>query len=192
INSGMNEDGWRVGKPCENIVIRSCRMKEGHGGVVIGSGMSGGVRNVHVSDCKFFGGERGIRLKSMRGRGGFVENIRFDSIEINDMRNEAIQINMFYGSSTVVPRTNIPPDFRNIRIGNITGKGAETAVEIRGLPEHPLTDIYLNDITLEAAAGFVCIDVDKIEMKNITVKSTEKRSAVFTNTKNIQMENCRI
>jgi polygalacturonase len=60
INAGMNEDGWRVGRPCENVVIRRCRMIEGHGGVVIGSGMSGGVRNVYVHDCVFEGGDRGF------------------------------------------------------------------------------------------------------------------------------------
>ena len=192
INSGMNEDGWRVGRPCENIVVRACLMKEGHGGVVIGSGMSGGVRNVYVSDCKFIGGERGIRLKSMRGRGGYVENVRFDSIEINDMRNEAIQINMFYGSSTVVPRTATPSDFRNIRIGNISGKGAETAIEIRGLPEHPLTDIHLSDISLEAATGVVCCDVETLEMRNVCINAVDKKASVFTNMKSILLENCTI
>lgn len=174
INSGMNEDGWRVGKPSENIVIRSCLMKEGHGGVVIGSGISGGVRNVYVHDCAFTGGERGIRLKSMRGRGGYVKNVRFDSIAINDMRNEAIQVNMYYGSSTVIPRTATPSDFRNIRIENITGNGAEVAIELLGLPEHPLVDIYLSDISLEARTGIVCRDVEKLAMHNINITTSGK------------------
>lgn len=108
INSGMNEDGWRVNKPCENIVIRNCTMKEGHGGLVIGSGMSGGVRNIYAHNCKIAGGDRGIRIKSMRGRGGYIEDVWFENIEIRDVREEAVQINMFYEYSTVVPRTDTP------------------------------------------------------------------------------------
>ena len=190
INSGMNEDGWRVGRPCENIVVRGCRMREGHGGVVIGSGMSGGVRNVFVKDCVFSGGERGIRLKSMRGRGGFVENVWYDSIEINDMRDEAIQINMYYGQSTSLPRTSTPPDFRNIRIENVRGSGARTAIELRGLPEHLLADVRLRNVSLAAETGIVCQDVERLEAEGLRVKARKKEAALFDNVKHLRLADC--
>jgi len=189
INSGINEDGWRVGKPCENLVIRDCHMIEGHGGVVIGSGMSGGVRNVFVSGCRFTGGERGIRIKSMRGRGGCVENVWFDSIEIDGMKNEAIQINVFYGSSTVLPKTDTPPDFRNMHVSNVKGQGARIAVEIRGLPEHLLSDLHLRNVSLGADRGIVCHDVEKLEMENVRITASRQKASEFGNVKDLRIEN---
>ncbi len=169
LNSGMNEDGWRVGKPCENIVIRNCVMTQGHGGVVIGSGMSGGVRNVYAHDCKISGTFQGIRLKSMRGRGGFIENVWFRNITIDNVSHEAIQVTMFYPFSTVNPRTETPSDFRNINISDVSGSGAEIAVEIRGLPEHPLDEINLENIRLSAENAIHCTDVKTITMRNIGI-----------------------
>lgn len=167
INSGMNEDGWRVNKPCENIIIRNCRMNGGHGGVVIGSGMSGGVRNLYACDCKISGTNQGIRLKSMRGRGGYVKDIWFENIEINEVFEEAIQINMFYKYSTVVPKSDKPSDFTNIYLKNIYGSGAKTAVEICGLPEHALRNILLQDVLLRAEKALICDSVDNIQMNNV-------------------------
>ncbi len=167
INSGMNEDGWRVGKPCENILIRNCRMSEGHGAVVIGSGMSGGVRNVYVHDCHFTGGDQGIRLKSMRGRGGVVENIHFENIDMANLRQEAVVINMFYGSTTVVPKSNQPPVFRDIYVRDITCEGAGAAVAIQGLPEGPLSNVVLERLNLSADRGIRCQDVDNLTLMDV-------------------------
>jgi len=163
----MNEDGWRVNKPCENIVIHNCTMNGGHGGIVIGSGMSGGVRNLYASDCKINGTNQGIRLKSMRGRGGYVKDIWFENIEINQVSKQAVQINMFYEYSTVVPKLETPSDFSNIYLRNIYGDGAKVAVEIRGLPEHELNYISLEDIKLSAQQAFVCDSVKNMKMKNV-------------------------
>jgi polygalacturonase len=177
INAGMNEDGWRVGRPCENIIIRNCRMVEGHGGVVIGSGMSGGVRNVYAHDCSFEGGERGIRLKSMRGRGGFVENVTFENIRMTDLRRQAIVINMFYGSSTAAPRSKTPPVFRNIAIRNVTCERVALAVDVRGLPEQPVSDVVLEHLRIHAVQGVRCQDVDGLTLNDVS-GSVEKRPAL--------------
>ncbi|MEK5023496.1 glycoside hydrolase family 28 protein [Paenibacillus sp. FSL M7-1046] len=188
INSGMNEDGWRVNKPCENIVIRNCVMKEGHGGLVIGSGMSGGVRNIYATHCQIGGGDRGIRLKSMRGRGGFVENVWFEHIDISDVREEAVQINMYYPYSTVVPKTATPSDFKNITIKHITGTGAKIAVEIRGLPEHRLKDICLENIKLSAETAIVCTDVETIELREIDIHANVNKSTEFVNINSLKVQ----
>lgn len=135
VNSGMNEDGWRVGRPCEDIEIRNCVMTGGHGAVVIGSAMSGGVKNVHAHDCKISGTMQGIRLKSMRGRGGYIDGAVFENIEISGVSDQAVQINMFYEFSTVVPKSTVPSECRNIVIKNVHGSGAKTGIMINGLPE---------------------------------------------------------
>jgi polygalacturonase len=187
INSGMNEDGWRVNRPCENILIRNCHMHEGHGGVVIGSGMSGGVRNVYAHHCKFSGGDRGIRLKSMRGRGGYVENIWFENIEITDMRHELIQINMYYESTTIPPNTDASPDFRNINIKDIQGAGAAIAIAVYGLPEHRLEQITMENLTLSAEKGLICHDIEGVTIKNLKLQCRKEPEIEFTNVSKINI-----
>jgi polygalacturonase len=168
INSGMNEDGWRVNWPCENIVIRNCSMSEGHGAVAIGSGMSGGVRNVYVHDCHVSGGDQGIRLKSMRGRGGFVDHVHFEKIQMAGLRQEAIVLNMFYGSSTAASRSDAPPAFRNIHIRDVTCESAGVAVAIRGLPEQPIRSVVLEDLRLNAVEGIRCHDAEGLTLSNVS------------------------
>lgn len=166
VNSGMNEDGWRVNRPCENVLIRHCTMTRGHGGVVIGSGMSGGVRNILACDCNIRNTEMGIRLKAMRGRGGVVENVEFRDIKTEDIEGIAIQVNMFYGATTVNPTSTMPPLFRNIRIENVSGSSI-TAVQLKGLPESRLCDITLRNIDIAAQDSMECSDVDGLIMDNV-------------------------
>jgi polygalacturonase len=177
INSGMNEDGWRVGRPCENIIIRHCRMEGGHGGVAIGSGMSGGVRNVFVSECDIGGCDQGIRFKSMRGRGGYVENVYFDNIRMTALREEAIILNMYYGSSTAESRSQAAPVFRNIYITNVICESAGVSLSIRGLPEQPAESLFFEGLFLNASRGIHCQDVVDLNLKN--VRSLVQEEPVF-------------
>lgn len=168
INSGMNEDGWRTNRPSERILIRNCHMKEGHGGVVIGSAMSGGVRDVVVQNCRMTGGERGIRMKSIRGRGGLVENILFEDITMENLRNEAIVIDMFYASSTIPPRVTTPPKFMNITIRNVQCDGADIGVALRGLPELPLENVTLENIRIRSKSGMMVEQVEGLTLRGLT------------------------
>lgn len=170
INSGMNEDGWRVNKPCENIVIRRCRMTRGHGGAVIGSGMSGGVRNVRVYDCDFDGTELGIRLKAMRGRGGIVEDVSFDDIRINHIPGPAIQITTFYQASTIPPKSDVPPIFRNLKISNVSGSGNQLGIEMKGLSDARLEKITLEHIDLAADSAMECCDLSDITLTDVRIR----------------------
>ncbi|MDO7872346.1 MAG: glycoside hydrolase family 28 protein [Enterococcus casseliflavus] len=181
INSGMNEDGWRVNHPCENIVIKDCQMEGGHGGIVIGSGMSGGVKNVFATNCQIKNTDQGIRLKSMRGRGGYVKDIRVENITVNGIIKEAIQINMFYGYTTVEPKTQKPPIFENISIKNVQGVGAAIGIELKGLPEKKLASINIENIHLEAEQGIVCHDIQKLELTEIFLKEEERQISEFKN-----------
>lgn len=169
INAGMNEDGWRVGKPCKDIVIRDCTMSGGHGAVVIGSAVSGGVENVMVTDCKVKNTMQGIRIKTMRGRGGYVRNATFKNIEIENVSNQAVQINSFYEFSTVKPLTDTPSELSDISIENVYGEGADTAIEIKGLPEKPLQNISLKNIRLTAAKAMTVLDVENISIEDVKI-----------------------
>ena len=169
INSGMNEDGWRVNRPCENIEIRDCVMTGGHGAVVIGSAVSGGVRNVYAHDCRIKNTMQGIRIKSMRGRGGYVENVTFSHMETEKISEQAVQINMFYEFSTVEPKADTPSRCRNISIQDIHGSSLKTAIQIKGLPECKLQDITLENINLKAPDAFECSNTETINIKNVTI-----------------------
>ena len=188
IKSGINEDGRRVNKPTENLLIRCCKAKEGHGGVVIGSEMSGGVKNVHVHDCVFNGGERGIRLKSMRGRGGCVENLLFEDIEINNLRDQGIILNMYYDATTVEPRSEMPPLFKNITVRSIKGKNIAQPVVLRGLPEKKMKDITLENIDLSGKEGLRASNLDGLYLKNINLRVEAEDHFDFKNVANLNIE----
>ncbi len=147
--SGKNEDGRRRGMPTENVIVKNNIVYHGHGGFVVGSEMSGGVKNVHVSDCVFMGTDTGLRFKSTRGRGGIVENIFISNIDMIDIPTEPIRFNLFYGGDApvmddggnsapseqraeAVPVTEETPSFRNIFMKNIRASvrdGESTSAE---------------------------------------------------------------
>ena len=165
LKSGKDKDGRRRGRPCENVVVSGCTVFAGHGGFVVGSEMSGGVKNILVKDCQFLGTDVGLRFKSTRGRGGIVENIYVDGISMNDIKTYALTFNMYYGGKSVsevladggtapaatpVPVTEETPIFRNIDIRNVICSKAGYAMEFNGLPEMPIDGIHLKDIVIRA------------------------------------------
>jgi polygalacturonase len=173
LKSGYNEDGWRVGRPTENVVMRWCYSNRGHGGMVIGSEMSGDVRNVYVHDCTFEGTDRALRIKSMRGRGGVVENIWAENLVVRDLRREVITLNMEYGSDPKAPSNLRPPVFRNINVRNVVGTGAPTAVIMRGLEDTILEDILIEDMNVSTTRGIVMRHARGVTFRRVAVKTAE-------------------
>ncbi|BDD11711.1 glycoside hydrolase (plasmid) [Fulvitalea axinellae] len=170
IKSGLNEDGWRVGKPSSRIVIRNSKTKRGHGGVVIGSEMSGGVNKVYALNCDFGGTDRGLRVKSMKGRGGVIEDIWFENIQMKNIRREAIMLNMRYGSSSTPPRGDKVPVFRNFNFKNIVSTGSKHAVRVVGLPESNVDGMNFENMRLQSKKGIEVSDIsdcvfDSLELK---------------------------
>ena len=142
IKSGRDADGRKYGKACENITITNCVMLSGHGGVVIGSEMSGGVRRVTISNCVFDGTDSGIRLKSSRGRGGVVEELRVDNIVMKNIQRNAFIFDLFYDKeSKTEPVSERTPVFRNIHLSNITGSDIKQIGYIKGIEEMPVQDL---------------------------------------------------
>lgn len=199
IKSGKNKDGRERGMPNENLIVKNCIVYHGHGGVTVGSEMSGGVKNLHVSGCTFIGTDVGLRFKSTRGRGGIVENIYISDINMIDIPTNAISFNMYYGGLSVSEMlsqkntkeeilvseiTDETPQFKNISIRNIFCDGANQAIYLQGLPEMNLKNVSLENIDIKAKTGLTCIDADGIEIKNLNLKVEVKPALNFVNTKN--------
>jgi len=194
IKSGKDADGRKRAKPTENLVIKNCIVYHGHGGVTIGSEMSGGVKNMSVSDCTFMGTDVGLRFKTTRGRGGVVENIWFSDIDMINIPSQAISFNMYYGglsvsemlaegksldatAGEVPPVTEETPLFRKISMKNITCSGALQAIYLQGLPEMNLQDISFENISIIARTGLACTDVTGLKIKGLNLV-TEKGPAL--------------
>ncbi len=202
IKSGKDEVGRKRGIPAENMVIRNNIVYHGHGGVTVGSEMSGGVKNMHVSNCTFMGTDVGIRFKSNRGRGGVVENIYISDVRMTNIPTNAISFNLYYGGQSVsemmeagagqietnvLPVTEETPQFRNIFMSKITVKGALQAVFMQGLPEMNLQNIQLKNMLLQAEKGFSVIDATGVKVSNIKLFTKNKTAYEFYNCKNVNL-----
>ena len=185
LKSGRDEQGRRRGRPTENVVVDGCTVFNGHGGFVVGSEMSGGVRNIWVNDCQFLGTDAGLRFKSCRGRGGVVENIYIRNISMADILGDAVTFDLFYGGKSVIEQlesgeriNNIAaepvgegtPVFRNIDIQHVVCRGAHRALWFNGLPEMPISDIRLSDITIQADEPGDFFNCKNITKKNVVVE----------------------
>ncbi|MEW5870188.1 MAG: glycoside hydrolase family 28 protein [Chloroflexota bacterium] len=158
IKSGTEAIPLQERRPCENLTITNCTMLHGHGGVVIGSETSGDVRNVVISNCVFIGTDRGIRLKSRRGRGGVVEDIRVNNVIMEKVLCP-FAMNLYYacgrwGDPVISdkepqPITDSTPRFRRVTLSHLTAQDAQIAAGfVYGLAEMPVEDLALNDISI--------------------------------------------
>lgn len=151
IKSGRNRDGRRVGVPSENIVIRGCTMKDGHGALTIGSEMSGGVRNVFAENCQLDSPnlDQALRFKTNAMRGGTIENISFRNIRIGQIAHAVLQIDFNYEEGRNGPEH---PVVRNIDVRDITCKRAERALDVRGFADAKIRNLRIEHCTIEAAS----------------------------------------
>lgn len=205
IKSGKDADGRKRARPTENLVIKNCIVYHGHGGVTIGSEMSGGVRNMSVSGCTFMGTDVGLRFKTMRGRGGVVENIWFSDIDMINIPTQAISFNMYYGGLSVSemlaegksldaipgevpPVSEETPLFRHISMKNITCKGALQAIYLQGLPELNLQDISFDHVTIIAHTGLACTDATGLKIKSLSLFTETGPAMCFINSEKVDIE----
>lgn len=187
IKSGKDEPGRRMAFPAENYTITNCTMLSGHGGVVIGSEMSGDVRKITISNCVFDGTDRGIRIKSARGRGGVVEEIRVSNIIMKNIGEQGIVLDMQYTKTALEPVSERTPKFRNIHFSNITGQ-VNQAGYLNGLEEMPIENISFNDINLDAQTGFSLQYTNKIEFHNVQVNTQLGASLSANLTENLTID----
>lgn len=175
IKSGRNKDGRRIGMPCKNILIRHNVGLQGHGGIVIGSEMSGGVENVYAHDCRFNGTDRIIRIKTDRGRGGYVKNCWFKNMSADTIEQEAIRINMLYSGGKRLPEQAVDegtPVIENIYYENIRCDYAKkNVIQIIGIPEMPVKNISFKNIDMKGNQGIDIVDAKNITIDNITISN---------------------
>ncbi|MFY7888486.1 MAG: glycoside hydrolase family 28 protein [Spirosomataceae bacterium] len=197
IKSGKDEEGRKRGMPTENGIVRNNTVYNGHGGFVVGSEMSGGARNIFVSDCSFIGTDKGLRFKSVRGRGGVVENIFARNINMSNIAGEAIFFDMFYfvkfatdGVRDVRPIVNEgTPIFRNMKFENIVCIGATKGIFIRGLAEMPIENIQIVNAVLQAEKGAELIDAKGITLTNVKLLSKETKPVIaITNSSQLRFD----
>ncbi len=169
LKSGKDADGLRVNRPTEDVAITNCTIHRGHGAVVLGSETSGGIRNVVASNIVAQGTDRGIRIKSTRGRGGLMENIRFDNWVIEDTPYPAIEVTNYYTRAPAEPVSVRTPVFRNIAISNVTINRCKTAVSIEGLPEMPVEGLRLTDVIANAHEGLRAFNTKGLELHNVRI-----------------------
>jgi polygalacturonase len=194
IKSGRDEEGRKRAMPTQNVIVRNCVVYHAHGGFVIGSEMSGGAKNIFVEDCTFIGTDIGLRFKTTRGRGGVVENIFINNIQMKDIPGDAILFDMYYAAKDPVPMagekrelpkvemlpvTEATPQFENFTISNVVCNGAAKAIFIRGLPEMHVKNIVLKNMVLQADKGIDCQEASNIVFDNIKLRTKEKTPLLY-------------
>ena len=136
LKSGRNADGLRANIPCKNVIVRKCVMEDGHGGVVVGSEISGGCDNIFAEDCKMDSPnlDRVLRIKTNTCRGGIIQNVYMRNIEVGQCAEAVMRINLVYEPNEIAERGHIPT-VRNIYMENVTCQKSKHAVLINGLDE---------------------------------------------------------
>lgn len=178
LKSGRDLQARNLGHPNENITITNCTMLAGHGGVVIGSEMSAGVKKVTISNCVFDGTDRGIRIKSTRGRGGVVEDIQVDNIVMRNIEQEAIVMDFAYSKMPVEPLSDRTPIFRNINISNLTATDVLIPIRINGLEESPISDVTISTVNIKnAKRPSTFNNCTNISLKDVFVNGVELKIA---------------
>lgn len=186
LKSGRDEEGRSKARPTENVAITNCVTYKGHGAVVIGSEMSAGVRNVTASNIVCVGTDRAIRIKSTRGRGGVVENIRFCNFVVENVK-EPIYITAFYTKSDPEAVSERTPVFRDIAISHFTIKKSPCMAKIFGLPEMPIHRLGICDVIADTAVGFVCDSVAGLDLQNVQLNVDKGPAFDLQNCKNLEL-----
>jgi polygalacturonase len=169
IKAGRNNDGRRVAVPSENIVIRGCRMKDGHGGITVGSEISGGVRNVFAENCRLDSANLNIalRFKNNALRGGRLENFYFRKIEVGQVSDAVLTIDFNYEEGEKGPFT---PVVRNVVVSNLLSGKSPHALDLQGFKQAPIYNVRLEDCTFDnVASGSIVKNVQGLELRNVRV-----------------------
>ena len=169
INSGRNADGRRVNVPSQNIVIQGCHMKNGHGGITVGSEISGGVRNVFAEDCRLDSPELdyAVRVKNNALRGGLLEKIFVRNLEVGQVARAVVTVDFHYEEGDKGPFT---PVLRDMVIENVRARKAQRAMDLQGFPNAPIRDISFVNCTFDGVEKESVVEyVEGMTMRNVTI-----------------------
>lgn len=169
IKSGRNRDGRRVNVPCENVVVRDCTMKDGHGGVSIGNEVSGGIRNIFVDACRMSSPnlQRALRIKTNSYRGGVIEGIHFTNVTVGQVAQAVIEVDFYYEEGEGGP---FRPIVKDIFVGDVTCQKSKYGIYLRGYAQDPITGVNLSNCTFNnAAQGNFFQNVEAVKVNHVEV-----------------------
>ncbi len=202
LKSGKDKEGRDRGMPTQYVDVDNCIVHHGHGGFVVGSEMSGGVKDIWVRNCSFTGTDVGLRFKSTRGRGGVVENIHIENIRMINIERDAIIFNLFYAGLAPTEMGEDPieslikhapeaseatPEFRNIFISDVYCQGAERAIQLLGLPEMSVSNLSVKNSVFTTRRGISCLFASGFTLENVIVNSDEAPAMSLINVKDAEI-----
>ncbi len=169
IKSGRNNDGRRINIPTENIIIRNCTMKDGHGGITVGSEISGGVRNLFAHDCKLDSADlwTALRVKNNASRGGKLENFYFKNITVGQVSRAVVEIDFNYEEGAKGEHT---PVVRNYVVEDLTCTTGNRAVDLQGLTGAPIYDVTMKNCTFGTVKNpSIVKNVVRLKLENVKI-----------------------
>ncbi len=187
MKAGRGEDGLKVNRPTENVVVRYCLAKQGHGGITCGSETAGVIRNLYVHDCVFEGTGVGIRFKTRRPRGGGGENLYYDRIRMN-LEYTAIKWDMLGTPAYVgelaerMPKrevNDLTPFYRNIKMSNLIIERSTHFLKILGIPESPMTNLVMDNLNVKSEKLMIINDAENVSIKNSRIESADSTIALL-------------
>ncbi len=192
LKSGKDADGRRVNRPTENVSIANCTVHHAHGAVTLGSETAGGIRNVVADNITCRETAIGVRIKSRRGRGGAVEDIRFNNWTMEDV-GEAINVTTDYmmegeKKSAEEPVSERTPVFRNIAISGMTIQRAKLAIDIVGLPEMPVSGLRISDVIASAKTGMRGSFTDALELHHVQVNADNGPAFLVRDSEELELD----
>jgi polygalacturonase len=178
LKSGRNDDGRRVNVPVENVVIRNCSMKDGHGGVVIGSEISGGARNVFAERCRMDSPrlDRALRMKTNSVRGGVIEGVYMRDVTVGQVAEAVVTIDFFYEEGDA---GKYPPTVRDVEVRNVTSKKSQYALLLRGYGHAPITGVRIVDCRFDGVEKADVLEaVRDLELANVSINGKTLTSRI--------------
>jgi hypothetical protein len=192
VKSGKDADGLRVNRPSEDVAIANCTVHHAHGAVVIGSETSGGIRNVVASNITAVDTENGIRIKSRRGRGGVIEDLRFDNWTMENVGTGIVVTTSYImggeTGTTEEPVSARTPVFRNIAISHVTIRGAKKIVDIDGLAEMPIRGLRLTDVIGSGRTGLTARYTDALELHQVQLNADRGPAFAITAASDLELD----
>ncbi len=178
LKSGKNDDGRRLHAPIENVVIRDCDMKDGHGGVTIGSEISGGARNIFAEKCRMDSPrlDRVLRFKNNAARGGLIERVAMRDITVGEVAESIVAADFFYEEGRNGKYT---PILRDVDVRNVTSRKSKYAFMLRGFAESPIANVRVSDCTFDGVASPDVLEgVKDLVLKNVRVNGQPRNETI--------------
>ena len=167
IKSGRNEDGRRINVPTENIIVRGCKMQDGHGGITVGSEISGGVRNLFAENNQLDSPnlDHAIRVKNNASRGGLLENFYYRNITVGEVAHAVITIDFNYEEGA---KGGFTPVMRNLIVENLKSGKSDFGVDLQGLDKAPIYNVVIKNSSFEnVAKGNIVKNLQGAKLDNV-------------------------